>query len=37
MKSIIAKMVKMFTESMEITGMQAIQRRMVCHGMNGYL
>lgn len=30
-------MVKMFTQSMEITGNQALQRRTACRSMNGFL
>ncbi len=30
-------MVKMFTESMEIMGNGALQRRIACKTMNGYL
>lgn len=37
MKSLFATMVKMFTESMEIAGNQALQRRMACKNMNGFL
>lgn len=37
MKSIFATMVKMFTESMEIAGNQALQHRMACKNMNGFL
>lgn len=30
-------MVKMFTESMEFAGNQALQRRTACRSMNGFL
>lgn len=30
-------MVKMFTQSMEFAGNQALQRRTACKTMNGYL
>lgn len=37
MKKFFATMVKMFTEQMEITGNDALNRRMACKYMNGYL